>query len=113
MKRLFLGIGTKSAGLPFGVGGVKQVIKRVKKATGITDMRVSPHVFRHTFAKMYLKAGGDVFSLSREMGHSSVQITNIYLQDFNSSDARRHHTTFSPINGLKLRKNQKRKEKQE
>ena len=111
-KILFLGTG-KSTGLPFGRSGLKQMVDRVKKATGITDMRVSPHVFRHTFAKMYLQAGGDVFSLSREMGHSSVQITNIYLQDFNSSDARRHHTTFSPINSLKLRKNQKKREKQE
>ncbi len=109
-KMLFLATG-KGAGLPLGQAGVKQMIDRVKKATGITDMRVSPHVFRHTFAKMYLKAGGDVFSLSREMGHSNVQITNVYLQDFDSSDARRHHTTFSPINRLKLRKNQKRREK--
>ena len=111
-KILFLGTG-KSTGLPFGRSGLKQMVERVKKVTGITDMRVSPHVFRHTFAKMYLQAGGDVFSLSREMGHSSVQITNIYLQDFNSSDARRHHTAFSPINGLKLRKNQKKREKHE
>ena len=109
-KILFLGT-ARSAGLPLGKGGVKQMVGRVKKVTGITDMRVSPHVFRHTFAKMYLKAGGDLFSLSREMGHSSVQITNVYLQDFNSSDARRHHATFSPINGLKLRKNHKKARK--
>ena len=110
-KILFLG-NTRSMGLPLGKGGMKQMVDRVKKATGITNMRVSPHVFRHTFAKMYLKAGGDIFSLSREMGHSNVQITNVYLQDFNSSDARQHHTTFSPINGLNLRKNQKRNKKQ-
>jgi integrase/recombinase XerD len=110
---LFLSSSHKSAGSRIGMGGVKHIIERVKAVTGITDMRVSPHVFRHTFAKMYLKAGGDVFSLSREMGHSSTQTTNIYLQDFNSSDARRQHTTFSPINNIKLRKKQKRVEKQE
>ena len=111
-KILFLGA-TRSTGHPLSSAGVKQMVDRVKKATGIANMRVSPHVFRHTFAKMYLQAGGDIFSLSREMGHSSVQITNVYLQDFTSSDARRHHTTFSPINNVRLRKNQKRKKKQE
>ena len=110
---LFLGVGGKSTGHRIGQAVVKRVVKYVKVKTGIVDMRVTPHVFRHTFAKMYLQAGGDVFSLSREMGHSSVQITNVYLQDFNSSDARRHHTSFSPVNGLKLRKNQRRREKRE
>jgi len=110
---LFLGVRGKSAGRRFGQNGIKQLVERVKVATGITDMRVSPHVFRHTFAKMYLKAGGDVFKLSREMGHGNIQTTRIYLEDFNSSDARIEHTSFSPINNFKLRKNQKRTEKHE
>ena len=110
---LFLSMTNKNAGGRISDACVQHLIERVKALTGITDMRVSPHVFRHTFAKMYLRAGGDVFSLSREMGHSSTQVTNIYLQDFSSSDARRKHTTFSPINNLKLRKKQKRVEKQE
>lgn len=110
---LFLGAGGRGAGRPFGHDGVKHLVERVKKATGITDMRVSPHVFRHTFAKMYLKAGGDLFKLSREMGHSNIQTTKIYLEDFNSSDARNEHASFSPINRFKLLKNQKRKEKHE
>ena len=110
---LFLSVSGKSYGRRFGQAGVKQLIDRVKAATGIVDMRVSPHIFRHTFAKMYLKSGGDLFKLSREMGHSNVQVTKIYLDDFTSSDARQEHTTFSPINRFKLRPNQRRKEKHE
>jgi len=110
---LFLSSTNKSAGRRFGQAGVKQLIGRVKAATGIVDMRVSPHIFRHTFAKMYLKSSGDLFKLSREMGHSNVQVTKIYLDDFTSSDARQEHTTFSPINRFKLRPNQRRKEKHE
>jgi len=110
---LFLGVSGKSAGRRFGQHGVKQLVERVKSAAGIADMRVSPHIFRHTFSKMYLKAGGDLFKLSRELGHSNVQTTRIYLEDFNSSDARTEHTSFSPINRFKLRKNQKRMEKHE
>lgn len=110
---LFLGAGGKSAGRRIGHHGIQQLVERVKAATGITDMRVSPHVFRHTFAKMYLKAGGDLFKLSREMGHGNIQTTRIYLDDYSSSDARTEHTSFSPINSLSLRKNQKRREKHE
>ena len=56
------------------VNGVKEVIKRIKEASGINDVRVSPHTFRHTFAKMYLENGGELFKLSRELGHSELAV---------------------------------------
>jgi len=102
-QALFLG-GSRSSGKPLGYGGVKQVLQRIKKATGIDDVRLSAHTFRHTFAKMYLEEGGEVFKLSREMGHSSVQVTKLYLEDFSSTEARKEHTSFSPINRLSLKK---------
>ena len=37
------------------------------------------------------------------MGHSSVKITEIYLEDFKSRQARVQHAKFSPVNNLKLR----------
>jgi integrase/recombinase XerD len=55
--------------------------------------------------KQYLKRGGDLFKLSRELGHSGVQITGrIYLGDFSSTDARQEHDRYSPIGGMKLGK---------
>lgn len=44
---------------------------------GVT--KTSIHLFRHTFAKNYLKAGGDVFRLQKLMGHSSINVTKEYL----------------------------------
>jgi integrase/recombinase XerD len=120
-QALFMG-GSRSSGKPLGYGGVKQVLERVKEATGIDSVRLSAHTFRHTFAKMYLEEGGEVFKLSREMGHSSVQVTKLYLEDFTSTEARKEHTSFSPINRLSLKKQSqksgkhvqyKRKDKQE
>lgn len=55
--------------------GIEQVFQRVARASGIEGVRVSPHTMRHTFSKQYLKNGGDLFRLSRELGHSDVQVT--------------------------------------
>lgn len=84
-------------GEPLRYGGVKSVLQDVKKASGIDGVRVSAHTFRHTFAKFYLQRGGEVFKLSREMGHSTIQVTEIYLKDYRSSEARREHNAYSPI----------------
>jgi integrase len=75
-------------------------------------VRVSAHTFRHTFAKMYLEQGGEVFKLSREMGHSDVKTTEVYLRDFNSTEARREHDAFLPVARLQL-KNRRRRDRQQ
>src|ERR1700681_847850 len=36
---------------------------------------VTPHVLRHTFGTRWLQAGGDIYKLSRILGHSSVAVT--------------------------------------
>lgn len=36
---------------------------------------VHPHVLRHTFATRYLQAGGDIFILSKILGHTTVVLT--------------------------------------
>jgi integrase/recombinase XerD len=89
-------------GEPLRYGGVKSIIEDVKKASGIEGVRVSAHTFRHTFAKFYLERGGEVFKLSREMGHSTIQVTELYLKDYRSSEARREHNAYSPIGEIKL-----------
>jgi integrase/recombinase XerD len=77
---------------------------------------VSARTFRHTFAKFYLQRGGELFKLSREMGHSTVQVTEIYLKDYRSTETRREHVSYSPIAEIdsvgKKRKKMRRKEEQ-
>jgi len=85
------------------ISGIESLFNRIERKSGVTGVRVSPHTVRHTFAKWYLMRGGELFKLSRELGHSGVQITgNTYLGDFNSTNARQDHESFSPIGGLHL-----------
>lgn len=54
-------------------------IERIGKKAGIQGVRVSPHTFRHTFAKNYLLNGGDVFSLKEILGHNDLETVQIYV----------------------------------
>ena len=51
---------------------------------------------------MWLEHGGEVYSLSRLLGHSTVQMTEVYLKDFQSRQARQRHNEFSPLTDLQL-----------
>jgi len=69
--------------------GIDQLIKRLADWAGISGVRCSAHTFRHTFAVNYLAAGGDVYKLSRLLGHESVTTTEVYLRAFQAQEARR------------------------
>jgi site-specific recombinase XerD len=84
--------------------GVEQIFDKVAEAAGLADkVVVTPHKLRHTFARTWLERGGDVYSLSQLLGHSTVKITEIYLEDFKSRQARVQHAQFSPLSKLRVR----------
>jgi site-specific recombinase XerD len=89
-------------GIPVTPNGVEQLLVDIKNRAGITGVRVSAHTFRHTFARMYLEQGGEIYKLSRLMGHGSVEVTEEYLKDFNVRAARLEQEKFSPVNSLGL-----------
>ncbi|MBX6773147.1 MAG: tyrosine-type recombinase/integrase [Chloroflexi bacterium] len=62
---------------------------------------VSPHVLRHTFARMYIMNGGDPFSLRRILGHSTFEMVSVYVNLF-AGDIQKQHERFSPVNRLAL-----------
>ena len=64
---------------PITANGIAQMINRLKKQTGIS--RLHAHLLRHTFATNFLIYNlGDVYELSRILGHSDIRITEGYVQ---------------------------------
>ncbi|HEU5375014.1 MAG TPA: tyrosine-type recombinase/integrase [Ktedonobacteraceae bacterium] len=98
-------------GDPLGTSGVYEIVDRIKKRCGFEDKEIHPHVFRHTFSKQYMERGGDILSLSRELGHSDIQVTRLYLQDFGSTDARKDHNSRSIFNDIRVSRRGKQKRK--
>jgi site-specific recombinase XerD len=72
-------------------------LKAIGKKLGITGVRFSPHTLRHTFAVAYLRNGGNLFYLSKILGHTSVTITQRYLQSLQITDLQTVHDRLSPL----------------
>lgn len=58
-------------------GTVQELFKRLRKKTGIES--VHPHTLRHTFATELMQSGMHIYTLSRLLGHSNIQTTQVYL----------------------------------
>ena len=69
------------------------------KMAGLSHIRCSPHTFRHTCAKQYIKNGGDILSLQKLLGHSSLEMVRHYVNLW-GSDLQEMHRRFSPVEGL-------------
>jgi integrase/recombinase XerD len=75
-----------------------RLLKRLKARAGITA-RCSPHSLRHTFARSYLVNGGDVFSLQRILGHTTLDMVKRYVA-LADVDLVARHRVASPADRL-------------
>lgn len=64
---------------------VRAMLNRLAKKAGWTK-RVHPHGLRHTFAVTLARAGVPAAIIQRQLGHSSLATTTIYLQTLTSED---------------------------
>ena len=78
--------------------GIYQMIQRRCEQAGIDA--VHPHMFRHTFAHQYLRAGGAEGDLMRVTGWKSRQMVDRYGASAAAERAAEAHDKFSPRRGF-------------
>lgn len=66
---------------------------------GLEEVKVTPHIFRHTAATNAAAQGVNAFILKEIMGHSSMQTTMRYVHP-QPDDLKAQHNRFSIVNEL-------------
>ena len=83
-----------------------EAVERIVKICGEEarirkEIRCSPHTCRHYYAQAQLKNVLDVYSLSRLLGHESINITKRYLQGIQDESIIKMSVKTSPLMNLK------------
>lgn len=77
---------------------LRQVFARYCNDRGVSKTTI--HGLRHNFARGWIKNNGNVFSLQRILGHSSLEMTMHYVKLFND-DLKRDYEQYSPLDTIK------------
>lgn len=75
----------------------QQMVRRYNENRNVA--RTSIHCFRHTFAKNWVLARGDIARLKSILGHSNISVTNEYLQMF-GQDLQMDFEKFNPLDNF-------------
>jgi len=78
---------------------IEKLISAHGKKAGLK--RCYAHKLRHTSSVMYLRNGGDVFSLQKKLGHRSLVMTRHY-SNLADSDVRVQHLRYGVADRLKI-----------
>jgi integrase/recombinase XerD len=63
---------------------IQQMMAHCGRAAGVEGVRCSPHTLRHTGAKRFILAGGDVFTLQKLLGHTTLVMVRRYADTWSS-----------------------------
>ncbi len=67
-------------GLKLKPRNVSRLITRMQRRAGLEDIKLSPHVLRHTSATMAVKSGMDAFTLKQQLGWENMETALRYVQ---------------------------------
>lgn len=73
--------------------------KRLQVHSEKAKVKVTPYDLRHTFAILYLRNGGNVFTLQETMGHTDLRMTQRYLA-ISQDDMKDQHTKATPLQNI-------------
>lgn len=69
-------------------------------------MKTGVHRWRHTFAKKWILAGGDIFRLQKMLGHSDIEVCKNYVEMF-TVDLQKDFKEFNPLEQMTLKNTKK------
>lgn len=81
-----------------GMSGLQIVLKRRGRLAGLKNTP-SAHDYRRSHALMMLRAGTDIVTLSRLMGHATLEVLKRYLAQ-SADDLQRAHEKASPADAV-------------
>ena len=85
-------------GKPLGKSGIHLMIRKLKHLN--PNIKISPHVFRHTFTIDLLRAGGDFYALQTLGGWENLEIPRLYSETVQQEHALKVHEKASPVDFL-------------
>ncbi len=80
------------------------ILLRYNRKRGV--MKTSAHLYRHTFSKLWILNGGDIFRLQKMLGHSDLSVVKEYVQMF-GNDLAINFDRFNPLDQLGINQQQK------
>lgn len=96
-------------GEPIRDDRLRDRIKMHAKNAGL-NLRVHPHLFRHSSSTIFLEKGGDLRHLASILGHSDLRMVMKYTH-LSDRAIKSQHDAYSPINDLIKPLNRPRKTK--
>ena len=76
---------------------LNNIFRNLKESLGLPDdKKVSSHVWRHTFAKAWIANDGDLFTLQKILGHSSIATTRVYV-NLSDNEMKTQNSKFNPL----------------
>ncbi len=87
---------------------IQEIVARYGKKAGIADVRISPHMLRHTFAKLSLLNGLDAITLQYILGHNSLDMVRYYV-NLTQKDMALQKNRFSVVDRLGVSREYRKK----
>jgi len=81
---------------PLTTRSAQQMVQKYALLAGI-NKKITPHVFRHSFATTALKKGADIRSVQVMLGHSNISTTQLYTHVTDTELEQTHSKIFNDV----------------